>query len=61
LIDEDTSEVIASEVELADSFWRRLRGLTLRRRFPPGKAMFSSSKSRDVTGCTCLSCGSRSI
>jgi hypothetical protein len=44
LVDEGTGEVIASEVELADSFWRRLRGLMFRRRFPSGKAMFFKFK-----------------
>ena len=40
MIDEDTGKIIASEVELADSFWRRFRGLMFRRRFPSGKALF---------------------
>ncbi len=40
LIDEDTGKIIAGEVELADSFWRRFRGLMFRRRFPSGKALF---------------------
>lgn len=40
LINEGTGKIIASEVELADSFLRRFRGLMFRRRFPPGKALF---------------------
>jgi uncharacterized membrane protein (UPF0127 family) len=40
LVDEDTGEVIAREVKLADSFRIRLRGLMFRRRFPSVKAMF---------------------
>ena len=40
LIDEDTGKIIASEVELADNFWRRFRGLMFRRRFLSGKALF---------------------
>ena len=40
LIGEDTGKIIAGEVELADSFWRRFRGLMFRRRFPSGKALF---------------------
>jgi uncharacterized membrane protein (UPF0127 family) len=40
LVDGDTDKIIAGEVELADSFWRRFRGLMFRRRFPPGKALF---------------------
>lgn len=44
LVDETTKKVIASEVELADSFWRRFRGLMFRRKFPPGKAMLFDFK-----------------
>lgn len=39
LIDRTTGELLASEVELADTFWRRFRGLMLRGKFSPGKAM----------------------
>ena len=39
LIDETNGSVIASRVELADSFWKRFRGLMLRRRFPKGSAL----------------------
>lgn len=39
MIDRTSGEVLASEVELADTFWRRFRGLMLRRRFPRGRAL----------------------
>jgi len=40
LIDKTTGEVLANRVELADTFWRRFRGLMFRRRFPRGSAIF---------------------
>lgn len=40
LIDKTTGKVLASKVELADTFWRRFRGLMFRRRFPRGSAIF---------------------
>jgi hypothetical protein len=39
LIDKTTGKVLASKVELADTFWRRFRGLMFRRKFPRGSAM----------------------
>jgi len=42
LIDKTTGKVIASKVELADTFWRRFRGLMFRRRFQGGSAMLFS-------------------
>jgi uncharacterized membrane protein (UPF0127 family) len=39
LINRNTGKLLASEVEQADTFWRRFRGLMLRRRFPRGKAL----------------------
>lgn len=39
LINRSTGKLLASEVELVDTFWRRFRGLMLRRRFPRGKAL----------------------
>lgn len=39
LIDRTTGKLLASEVELADTFWRRLRGLMFRRKFERGKAL----------------------
>lgn len=39
LVNKNNSAVIASQVELADTFWRRFRGLMLRGRFPRGKAL----------------------
>lgn len=46
LIDETNGNVLASEVELADIFWKRFRGLMLRRRFPMGSALlFTPPKS----------------
>lgn len=44
LVDENSGKVVASEVELADTFWKRLRGLMFRRRFPQGKAMLFKFK-----------------
>lgn len=37
-MDEDTGRVLAEEVEVADSFWRRFRGQMLRKR--PGSLLF---------------------
>lgn len=42
LIDETTGKVLASRVELADTFWRRFRGLMFRSRFPRGNALLFS-------------------
>ncbi len=39
LVDRTTRKLLASEVELADNFWRRFRGLMLRRKFQRGKAL----------------------
>jgi uncharacterized membrane protein (UPF0127 family) len=39
LVDDDTGEVIAEDVEMADNFWRRFRGLMLRWNFRVGQAM----------------------
>jgi len=45
LIDRTTGKILASKVELADTFWRRFRGLMFRREFPKGSALlFSLSK-----------------
>jgi len=39
LIDKTTGKVLASKVELADTFWRRFRGLMFRRKFPKSSAV----------------------
>jgi len=39
LVDCTTGKLLASEVELADTFWRRFRGLMLRGKFSQGKAL----------------------
>lgn len=39
LVNLTTGELLASEVELADTFWRRFKGLMLRRKFQRGKAL----------------------
>lgn len=39
LVDKTTGKVLANRVKLADTFWRRFRGLMFRRRFPRGSAM----------------------
>lgn len=39
LIDSTSNEVLARDVELADTFWRRFRGLMLRCKFPSGTAL----------------------
>lgn len=39
LIVRTTGKLLASEVEIADTFWRRFRGLMLRRSFPRGSAL----------------------
>jgi hypothetical protein len=39
LINHATGAVLADEVEVADTFWKRFRGLMFRRRFPWGKAL----------------------
>lgn len=39
MVNKNTGAAIASEVELADTFWRRFRGLMFRRRFPRGRAL----------------------
>ena len=45
LVDRTTGKLLASEVELADTFWRRFRGLMLRGKFQQGKALlFKFSK-----------------
>lgn len=42
LIDKTTGKVIASRVELADTFWRRFRGLMFRSKLQRGSAMLFS-------------------
>lgn len=42
LVDRTTGKLLASEVELADTFWRRFRGLMLRGKFPRGAALLFS-------------------
>jgi uncharacterized membrane protein (UPF0127 family) len=37
-VDEDTGRVLAEEVEVADTFWKRFRGQMLRKR--PGSLLF---------------------
>ena len=45
LIDKATGKVLAGKVELADTFWRRFRGLMFRHKFPRGSAvLFKLSK-----------------
>lgn len=44
LIDRTSGKVLASDVELADTFWRRFRGLMLRRKFPRGRALLFKFK-----------------
>ncbi len=39
LVNLTTGKLLASEVELADTFWRRFRGLMLRGKFQQGKAL----------------------
>lgn len=39
LINKTTGEVLAEDVEIADSFWTRLRGLMFRRNFEVGGAI----------------------
>jgi len=39
LIDKTTGKVLTNKVELADTFWRRFRGLMFRRRFPRDSAL----------------------
>jgi uncharacterized membrane protein (UPF0127 family) len=47
LVDRTTGKVLANKVELADTFWRRFRGLMFRRNFCEGAALFFElSKSR---------------
>jgi len=43
-INEDTGEVVANEVELAEGLWRRLRGLMFRRKFLLGNALLFKFK-----------------
>ncbi|HID60939.1 MAG TPA: DUF192 domain-containing protein [Hadesarchaea archaeon] len=44
LVNKNNGAVIAREVEPADTFWRRLRGLMLRGKFPRGKALLFKFK-----------------
>jgi hypothetical protein len=44
LIDRTTGKIVAREVEIADTFWSRFRGLMFRRRFPPGAAILFKFK-----------------
>ena len=39
LVDRTAGEILALDVELANTFWGRLRGLMFRRRFPHGRAL----------------------
>ncbi len=39
LVNLTTGKLLASDAEVADTFWRRFRGLMLRRRFKRGKAL----------------------
>jgi hypothetical protein len=39
LFDKTTGKTVARDVELANTFWSRFRGLMLRRKFPQGKAL----------------------
>jgi len=39
LIVRTTGKILAQNVEVADTFWRRFRGLMLRRKFPRGSAL----------------------
>lgn len=48
LVDRTTGKLLASEVELVDTFWWRFRGLMFRRKFQRGKALlfhFTAGKS----------------
>lgn len=44
LVDRTTGKTVAREVEVANTFWSRFRGLMLRRRFHPGKAILFQFK-----------------
>lgn len=44
MIDRTSGKILVSDVELADTFWRRFRGLMLRRRFPRGRALLFKFK-----------------
>jgi hypothetical protein len=39
-----TGKLVLSEAEVADSFWKRFRGLMLRRKFPRGGALLFKFK-----------------
>lgn len=39
-----TAKLVLSEAEVADSFWKRFRGLMLRRKFPRGGALLFKFK-----------------
>lgn len=39
LIDRTSGKLLARDVEVADTFWRRFRGLMLRRKFQRGRAL----------------------
>ena len=39
LVDKDSGNVLAHDLEFADSFWSRFRGLMLRRTFEDGEAL----------------------
>jgi len=46
LVDRMTRKVLADKVELAETFWRRFRGLMFRRNFPKGQTLlFKLAKS----------------
>lgn len=44
LINKTTGRVLANRVELADTFWRRFRGLMFRREFHRGQALLFNLK-----------------
>ncbi len=39
LIHQESDKIIAKDVEIADSFWKRFRGLMFKRSFEEGKAL----------------------
>lgn len=47
LFNKDSKQVVATEIEVADSFWSRFRGLMFRRKFDPGECiLFKFPKER---------------
>jgi uncharacterized membrane protein (UPF0127 family) len=39
MVNATTGQVVAERLEIADTFWRRLRGLQFRRPLPPGNGL----------------------